>query len=493
VRRFVIVSLFVALVSLTPAALCVAASPFSAEKTVAPANALSVRDLSPAAGQYGDVVTLTGAGFTGVISVRFNGVDALAYTVISDTTMIARVPKLAAQSGPITVSSGKGLAASQASFMINTAAGPVYWVSPTGNDRNSGDYTHPFATLKRADRSGPSGACGPAGTHIHVLPGSYTLSSSLATCAAGTASAPVIYISDMPYGARLDMAGDADWLLWEMDGDYEQVIGFDLTASGASVRSGILADNDLIARNHIHDIYREGCHDSSIGGAGINVIGAHRYASSAHIVIDSNVIENVGARLKGSPCQNVVQGVYVATSDNIVTNNIVRYVSGYGIHAYHNPNRNVIANNDIDHSGEAGILLGADDRDEGGIKHTAMNNVVANNISRDNGRNGDGVGYGIQEYTVEGPTGYNSYLNNDLFNNANKSHQDHNPYVSSDTDRGEITDDPHYVDYAGKDYHLQHGSLAANNGTSTGAPSRDFDQVPRPQGPSIDIGAYESQ
>jgi len=419
----------------------------------------------------------------------------LAYTVISDTKVIARVPKVGAQSGLITVSSSEGEAASQASFTINPAAGPVYWVSPTGSDRNSGDYAHPFATIKRADRSGQSGRCGPAGMRVHVLPGSYFLSASLDTCAAGTTSAPVIYISDIPYGARLDMSGDADWLLWELDGNYEQVIGFDLTASGASVTVGIVAyaDNQVIARNHVHDVNRSDCHDPSKGGAGIDVIGAHRYASSAHIVVEGNVVEHLGANLKGGPCQSQVHGIYVASSDNTVTNNIVRYAVGYGIHAYHNPNNNVITNNDIDHSGEAGIVIGADGGNEGGVRHTAMNNLVANNISRDNGLNGDGAGYGINEYIKDGPTGYNSYLNNDLFNNANKYHQDHNPYVSSDTDRGEITSDPRYVDYAGANYHLQPGSPAANNGTSTGAPSHDFDQVARPQGPAIDIGAYESQ
>jgi hypothetical protein len=74
---------------------------------------------------------------------------------------------------------------------------------------------------------------------------------------------------------------------------------------------------------------------------------------------------------------------------------------------------------------------------------------IANNISRDNGLNGLGsAGYGIREYTTEGPTGHNSYLNNDLLNNPAGAH---NPYVSGDTDRGRISSDPLYVNYAEKD------------------------------------------
>lgn len=452
--------------------------------------------LSPATGQYGDVVTLTGAGFTGVTGVRFNGVAALAYTIISDTTMVARVPMVGAQSGPVTVTTSAGMASSQTSFIISAAAGPVYWVSPTGSDRNNGDYIHPFATIKRADRVGSSGACAPAGTHIHVLPGSYLLNTSLYTCATGTDTAPVVYVSDSLHGARLDVTGSADSVLWEMDGNYERVIGFDLTASGLSVTAGVVAyaDYAVIARNYIHDIYRGACNGSSQGGAAIDVVGGHGYASAAHSMVDSNVVVNIGARLKGSSCQNLVQGIYVATSDNTVTNNIVFNVSGYGIHAYHNPNNNAIANNDIDHAGESGIIVGADGGSDGGVRHTAMNNIVSNNISRDNGLNGDGQGYGIQEYTAEGPVGYNSYLDNDLFNNNARTHdQDHNPYVSSDTDHGEITADPLYANYGGTDYHLRHGSPAVDAGTLEGAPTHDFDQVARSHEAAIDIGACELQ
>jgi parallel beta-helix repeat protein len=264
-----------------------------------------------------------------------------------------------------------------------------------------------------------------------------------------------------------------------------------MTASGALVRAGIIVygNHDVIARNDVHDVYRETCHDYTLGGAGIDVIGPNGYASQPYTVVDSNIIENIGVNLKIGDCHNQVHGIYVATSYNTITNNIVRSAVGYGIHVYHNPNYNTIANNDIDHSGEAGIVVGPDAGSDGGNRHTATYNMVVNNIARDNGQNGTGsAGWGIREYSYEGPANHNSYLNNDLFNNPKDPFTS---YDGTDTVSGGISVDPLYVNYAGQDYHLQSGSPAKNSGTATGAPDHDFDQVARPQGAANDIGAYE--
>ncbi len=54
--------------------------------------------------------------------------------------------------------------------------------------------------------------------------------------------------------------------------------------------------------------------------------------------------------------------------------------------------------------------------------------------------------------------------------------------------------DPRFVNPAwgqDGDYHLQDGSPAIDQGTSTGAPATDLDGDARPQGAGIDIGAYE--
>ncbi len=54
-----------------------------------------------------------------------------------------------------------------------------------------------------------------------------------------------------------------------------------------------------------------------------------------------------------------------------------------------------------------------------------------------------------------------------------------------------IDADPSFLDAANHDYHLTADSPCIDTGTSEGAPGEDFDGLPRPQGNSSDMGAYE--
>ena len=65
---------------------------------------------SPASGAVGATVTLSGANFTGVTAVQFNGVDA-SFSVVSDGQLTATVPAVA-RSGSITVINPGGAAVS---------------------------------------------------------------------------------------------------------------------------------------------------------------------------------------------------------------------------------------------------------------------------------------------------------------------------------------------------------------------------------------------
>jgi ribosomal protein S12 len=71
---------------------------------------------SPASGKAGAAVTLYGSGLANATSVRFNGVDA---TITSDTaTQVKVLAPAAATTGPITITTPEGTAASSASFKV---------------------------------------------------------------------------------------------------------------------------------------------------------------------------------------------------------------------------------------------------------------------------------------------------------------------------------------------------------------------------------------
>jgi hypothetical protein len=73
----------------------------------------------PSSSAIGDLVTLTGTGFTGAYAVRFSGAPARTFNVISDTRITARVPA-GATSGPIAVVTPGGTGTSTTSLSIVT-------------------------------------------------------------------------------------------------------------------------------------------------------------------------------------------------------------------------------------------------------------------------------------------------------------------------------------------------------------------------------------
>ena len=77
---------------------------------------LSVTDFTPADGPAGTIVTIRGTGFVSVSSVRFNGKPA-RFLRDSPTQIRAQVP-LGATTGPISVTTPAGTAASASSFVV---------------------------------------------------------------------------------------------------------------------------------------------------------------------------------------------------------------------------------------------------------------------------------------------------------------------------------------------------------------------------------------
>ena len=84
----------------------------------------AISGFSPASGPVGTVVTITGAGFTGATSVRFNGRWA-SPTVNSDNQIWATVPS-GATSGLISVTTPNGTGQSSTDFLVTGAGLPRF-------------------------------------------------------------------------------------------------------------------------------------------------------------------------------------------------------------------------------------------------------------------------------------------------------------------------------------------------------------------------------
>jgi pectate disaccharide-lyase len=346
--------------------------------------------------------------------------------------------------------------------------GKVYFVSPTGDDTNNGSQAYPFATIQQAEKVATPG------TTVHVLPGTYTQPVTIRT--SGTADAPITFISDTKWGAKIQTTGSTD--PWTTRANYINIIGFDITSTGS--RDGINNLGSFISTigNHVHDIPSQ-C--DSTGGAGIN---DGNYAAHDDDII-SNKVNNIGDTYPRL-CQ-YVHGIYHSTYRGHIMNNISFDNAGCGINLWHAANATIVTNNLSFGNEEHGISIGTATNDTRGVPGDHF--IVANNISIDNAL------LGIRERKGVGPD--NQYLNNIVYGNGSAPFGDENynwPSTVGTKDIMTITQNAQFVNFqldGSGNYHLQATSPAIDAGTSVGAPSTDFDGNPRPQGKGYDIGPYE--
>ena len=154
----------------------------------------TIAGFTPSGGYAGTQVTITGTGFTGATSVRFNGVTASLITVDSATQIAATVP-VGATSGTIAVTTPSGTATSASSFNVlsptitnftpvSGPAGTVVTVTGSGfsgatavrfNGQNAAAFeidsaTQIAATVPTGITTGPITVVTPSGTAISAVP-----------------------------------------------------------------------------------------------------------------------------------------------------------------------------------------------------------------------------------------------------------------------------------------------------------------------------------
>ena len=357
--------------------------------------------------------------------------------------------------------------ASTSTPLYTLGNGTNYYVAPAGSDANPCTAAAPCYTMARVSQLMSPG------DNAHFASGNYTWSySGNKVAKGGTAAAPISYISDVKWGAKIYGTTSAPIF---NDGDYVQIINFDVSGVGPE---GIITNGNYskVIGTRVHDL------PAASGGAA-GIIGDCCYYNRTGIQVIGNVVDNIGP-LGGT---NLIHGIYLGGPNGVVMNNIVTRASAACIHLYHGTTREIVSNNTVANCGVYGILISAEGSLTSDDYTTVSNNIVVNTPGR-----------GIYEYPSVGC--HNVYNNNIVYNNAP------NVALICGTESGTLTltsaqFNALFVNYTGTmtgDYHLRSGAAAIDAGTLSCAagitscvPLLDWDGVARPVGTAVDIGAYE--
>jgi hypothetical protein len=337
--------------------------------------------------------------------------------------------------------------------LVPASEGARLYVAPAGSADNDGSEESPFATI------GQAAAVAEPGTTVIVADGTYE--GWFTTGASGTEDARILYVSATKWGAKLVGHEPDEDAVWRNYGDYVDIQGFDI--------SGTMNDGIIQTGSHGRIL------ENRVTGMAEACISTYK---DDYSMVDNDIIGNIVSRCGTTQLHH---GIYPGGPGGMITNNISFGNGGYGIHCWHNCNRQVITNNLVFDNAEGGILIGqGDGPNDGSVE--ADNMIVANNIVTDN------RGYeGIRESGATGPN--NRYLNNNVSGNAEDGIG-----LLTGTESGTIWTAPSFIDFrpdGSGDYRLRPGSPDVDAGTTEGAPALDIMGAARPQGEGVDLGVYE--
>jgi hypothetical protein len=333
-----------------------------------------------------------------------------------------------------------------------TTAGRSLYVAVHGDDDNPGTRAKPLRTISKATRMARPGMT------VIVAPGTYA--ESITSQTSGTRNARIVFTSETLWGAQIIGVGTRSDAAWRNDGDYVDIMNFDISGNEANgLQDG--GSHVHLRGNRVHNVVHGNC-----------VMTWDANYTLHDIEITENVVANCGTTM-------LDHGIYAAYSRGLIANNIAYGNAGFGIHCWHNCGQLTISNNLTFQNG-GGIVIGQGDSPNFG--HASADDMtVSNNIAVANRT------VGITEGGVTGSR--NRYLNNILFDNGEDQIS-----LKTGTQTGTIISDPEFVDYqpdGSGDYRLRDGSPGIDAGTSVGAPPCAIDATPRARGHGYDIGVYE--
>ncbi len=369
-------------------------------------------------------------------------------------------------------------------FILNTCYATDRYIATDGNDTTGdGLEGNPWATLQKAHDNIS------AGETIHVRGGTYTGDHSVIWTVSGSSGSPITvqaYTGESPIftDSTLDTTTffnirAADWVILD---------GIEVDGYFLGVWTGYWIDSE----DHATNIIVRNCyfHDGSS-------YGIYNSWGTENITIHNNKFEDPGGHPLG-PYESTddKHGIQFWHGQNVLGAEIYNNIfidCYYGIICADNATDVNIYNNTFYYCLVGlRVMFGAGEGPSGGVtRYTAKNNIFHVPNTHHLGVI-DPRAIWADDSLTDITTDYNVlYRASGDVVNWNGTHYTLAEYVTNTTNGdNSISSDPLFVS-DGSDYHLQSTSLAINAGTATGAPSTDYDQNPRPQGASFDIGAYE--
>ncbi len=404
-----------------------------------------------------------------------------------------------------------------------------YYVSPSGNDSNSGTQSNPWRTIQKAANTVS------AGDSVTVMAGDYSTQRTTIS-RSGTSSAPIVFQAQ----------GEAVTKGFEIGGDYIHIKNFKIIAphpcNWGSGDYGIFISGDycLIENNHIQDSGHgglitdtgsTGCtiRENSFDNNGLCAMDIH----GTNHTVDSNDIQGSTGRTCGTDAdailffgsghkftRNYIHDIYqsetpsahidgfqtwndsyhTAASNILIDSNIILLPNEFNqsddqAHAtgftYGNGSRNITTTNNIIYTFSGSYIEDADqlyfynntfisdpryNNYPAGIWFSGVNTIrIQNNIFYNNPW--QTIFYHL--------TNSNITISNNLVYNQNGQLPSGTHYPSDIWGK-----DPLFVDPSNYNYRLKSGSPAINAGAAVSV-DHDIDGNSRPQGGAYDIGAFE--
>ncbi|NOQ22584.1 MAG: hypothetical protein GQ565_08050 [Candidatus Aegiribacteria sp.] len=415
--------------------------------------------------------------------------------------------------------------------------GAAYYVSPTGDDGNPGTSGSPWASIGQACNTLA------AGDTVYVRSGTY--SERVVPGTSGSSSSNrIVYLAypgDAPVidGTGVSLPSGWGGLVEISNLSHIVFAGFIVQNVGSEDNhSGILVESST-------DVSILNCATYNTVSSGIGVWNCSNLilnnnevelacndgeqecitvAGTSNFTVSNNYVHNSGPGTIGGEGIDIKDGC--STGDvygNVVhdINRIGIYVDSWDKPTHHiNVHSNLVYNTTDDGfalASESGGLLSdisvynniSYGNTNSGItvaswgeqvpSHPIQDISIMNNTFYGNGTSSWGVGICVENPDADNVIVRNNILSENVFGQilieeaGSGLAVDNNLFFGIGDPYGSsyLTGDPELEDPSNGDFHLQTSSPAIDAGSSTGAPSDDFEGTSRPQGSGYDMGAYE--